>query len=506
MWQRQEIQKMSWGDCLNDKKIISDAYTFDDVLIVPLKSDVLPTEVRTNTSLTSRIELNVPIVSAAMDTVTESRLAIALAQQGGIGIVHRNMSIDKQSAEVDKVKRSESGMIVDPITMSPNERIEDAVKLMAHYKISGVPITENGRLVGILTNRDLRFETRFHLPIREVMTKDSLVTVPVGTTLEEAQRILHKHRIEKLLVVDNNQNLKGLITVKDITKKIKYPLSAKDNQGRLRVGAAIGATGDYLERAAELVRSKVDVVVIDTAHGHSSRVIEAVREMKRRFPDVDLVAGNIATEEAARDLVKAGIDAVKVGIGPGSICTTRVVSGVGMPQITAILNCARVTRETNVPLIADGGIKFSGDITKALAAGADCVMIGSLFAGTDESPGETILNQGRTFKSYRGMGSLGAMMAGSRDRYGQEQESPGKLVPEGIEGRVAYKGPLSSMVTQLVGGLRAGMGYCGVQTIRDLQTHTRFIKITEASLREGHVHDVFITKEAPNYQLDSDND
>jgi IMP dehydrogenase len=500
--QWKEIQKVSWGECLIDKKISGDAYTFDDVLIVPLKSDVLPTEVRTNTKLTNSIELNVPIVSAAMDTVTESRLAIALAQQGGIGIIHKNMPIDKQAAEVDKVKRSESGMIVDPITMSPNDKIEDAVKLMAHYKISGVPITEDGRLVGILTNRDLRFETRFHLPIREVMTKDDLVTVPVGTTLEEAQRILHKHRIEKLLVVDKNQNLKGLITVKDITKKIKYPLSAKDTQGRLRVGAAIGATGDYLERMAELIRAKVDVIVVDTAHGHSSRVLSAVREGKKRFPEMGIMAGNIATEEAARDLVHAGVDAVKVGMGPGSICTTRVVSGVGMPQITAILSCSRATREANIPLIADGGVKFSGDITKALAAGANSVMIGSLFAGTDESPGETILYQGRTFKSYRGMGSLGAMQEGSRDRYGQDQELPGKLVPEGIEGRVPYKGPLSSMVTQLVGGLRSGMGYCGVSTIEELQQKTRFIKVTEASLRESHVHDVFITKEAPNYQLD----
>jgi len=487
---------------LIDKKISGDAYTFDDVLIVPLKSDVLPTEVRTNTKLTNRIELNVPIVSSAMDTVTESRLAIALAQQGGIGIIHKNMSIDKQAAEVDKVKRSESGMIVDPITMSPNDKIEDAVKLMAHYKISGVPITEDGRLVGILTNRDLRFETRYHLPIREVMTKDDLVTVPVGTTLEEAQRILHKHRIEKLLVVDKNQNLKGLITVKDITKKIKYPLSAKDDQGRLRVGAAIGATGDFLERMSELVRAKADVIIVDTAHGHSRRVLDAVQEAKRRFPEMDVIAGNIATEEAARDLVKAGADAVKVGMGPGSICTTRVVSGVGMPQITAILACAHAAQEGNVPLIADGGIKFSGDVTKALAAGANSVMIGSLFAGTDESPGETILYQGRTFKSYRGMGSLGAMQAGSRDRYGQENETSGKLVPEGIEGRVPYKGPLSSMVMQLVGGLRSGMGYCGVRTIEELQQKTRFMKITDASLRESHVHDVFITKEAPNYQLD----
>src|SRR5437899_852113 len=394
---------MPWSDSLSDKKISGEAYTFDDVLIVPLKSDVLPTEARTNTRLTRRIELNIPIISAAMDSVTESRLAIAIAQQGGIGIIHKNMPIDKQAGAVDKVKRSESCMIVDPITMSTNDKIEDAVKLMAYYKISGVPITENGRLVGILTNRDLRFETRFHLPIREVMTKENLVTVPVGTTMEEAQRLLHKHRIEKLLVVDKNQNLKGLITVKDITKKIKYPLSAKDNQGRLRVGAAVGATGDYLERMAELIRAKVDVIVVDTAHGHSARVLQAVKEAKHRFPDMDVIAGNIATEEATRDLVSAGADAVKVGMGPGSICTTRVVSGVGMPQITAILAGARPPHEGNVPLIADGGIKFSGDVTKALAAGADSVMIGSLFAGTDESPGDTILYQARNYKSYRVM-------------------------------------------------------------------------------------------------------
>jgi IMP dehydrogenase len=492
---------MSWGECLSDAKIHGEALTFDDVLIVPLKSDILPTEVSTSTRLTNRIELKVPILSAAMDTVTESRLAIALAQQGGIGIIHKNLSIEQQAAEVDKVKRSESGMIVDPITMSPDQKIQDAVDLMAHYKISGVPITENGRLVGILTNRDLRFETRFQLPIRDVMTKKDLVTVAVGTTLEEAQRILHEHRIEKLLVVDQKQNLKGLITVKDITKKIKYPLSAKDAQGRLRVGAAIGASGDFLERAAELVRMKVDIVAIDTAHGHSSRVLDAVKAMKKKFPELDLIVGNIATEEAARDLISAGADAIKVGIGPGSICTTRVVSGVGMPQITAILNCAKASRKANIPLIADGGIKFSGDISKALAAGADSVMIGSLFAGTDESPGETILYQGRTFKSYRGMGSLGAMQQGSRDRYGQDQEAPGKLVPEGVEGRVPYKGSVSAMVGQLVGGLRAGMGYCGVGTVADLQTRTYFLKITEASLREGHVHDVFITKESPNYQM-----
>ena len=437
-----------------------------------------------------------------MDTVTESNLAIALAQQGGIGMVHRNMSIATQAGEVDKVKRSESGMIVNPITMSPDNQIEDAVKLMARYKISGVPITEDERLVGILTNRDLRFEDRYHLPIRDVMTKENLVTVPVGTTLDEAQRILHKHRIEKLLVVDEDQELKGLITVKDITKRIKYPLAAKDKHGRLRVGAAIGATGDYLERAIELVAAHVDVIVIDTAHGHSSRVIEAIKTVKQRLPETDLIAGNVATSEATADLIEAGVDAVKVGIGPGSICTTRVVSGVGVPQISAIMECARVCREHSIPLIADGGVKFSGDITKAIAAGADTIMIGSLFAGTDESPGEVILYQGRTYKSYRGMGSLGAMQSGSSDRYSQDKAQPNKLVPEGVEGRVAHKGPLASMVTQLVGGLKSGMGYCGCASIADLQVKTKFMKITDASLRESHVHDVFITKEAPNYQLE----
>ena len=484
------------------EKTFQETYTFDDVLLAPRKSDVLPTEVETSTRLTNRITLNIPVASAAMDTVTESRLAIALAQQGGIGIVHRNMSIESQAAEVDKVKRSESGMIVDPITMSPNRKIHDAIELMARFKISGVPITENGRLVGILTNRDLRFEDRFHLPIRDVMTKDKLVTVPVGTTLDEAQRILHKHRIEKLLVVDGDQNLKGLITVKDITKKIKYPLSAKDEHGRLRVGAAIGATGDYAERAAALIQAKVDVIVIDTAHGHSSRVLEAVKTVKSRFPDMDVVAGNIAASEAAADLIDAGVDAIKVGIGPGSICTTRVVSGVGVPQISAIMDCAQVCREHKIPLIADGGVKFSGDITKAIAAGADTIMIGSLFAGTDESPGEIILYQGRTYKSYRGMGSLGAMQTGSSDRYAQDQAQPNKLVPEGVEGRVSHKGPLASLVAQLVGGVKSGMGYCGCSSIEELQTQTQFLKITDASLKESHVHDVFITKEAPNYQLE----
>ncbi len=486
---------------MNEQKF-PETYTFDDVLIIPMKSDILPREVQTRTRLTNRISLNIPLASAAMDTVTESGVAIALAQQGGIGIVHRNMSIESQASEVDKVKRSESGMIVDPITMSPDDKIQDAVDLMAKYKISGVPITEEGRLVGILTNRDLRFEDRFQLPIRNAMTKDNLVTVPVGTTLDEAQQILHKHRIEKLLVVDDKQALKGLITVKDITKKIKYPLSAKDDHGRLRVGAAIGATGDYMGRAAALVDAKVDVIVIDTAHGHSSRVIAAIGEVKKAFPETDLVAGNIASADAAADLIDAGVDAVKIGIGPGSICTTRVVSGVGVPQISAIMECKTVCAQRNIPLIADGGVKFSGDVAKAIAAGADTVMIGSLFAGTDESPGEVILYQGRTYKSYRGMGSIGAMQDGSSDRYAQDTQEPTKLVPEGVEGRVTHKGPLSSMVHQLVGGLRSGMGYCGCSTIEELQVKSRFMKITDASLKESHVHDVFITKEAPNYQME----
>src|SRR5229473_76556 len=469
---------------------ILEGLTFDDLILQPARSDVLPADADTRTCLTRNIALNIPIISAAMDTVTESHLAIALAQQGGIGIVHRNMPIDRQAEEVDRVKRSESGMIVDPVTIAPDKKISDALEFMRRYRISGVPVTKNKRLVGILTNRDLRFETRTDVPISEVMTKDNLITVPVGTTLEQAEEILHRHRVEKLLVVDDQYMLKGLITVKDIQKKLKYPNAAKDPQGRLRVGAAIGATGNYLERAQELAARNVDVLAIDTAHAHSGRVLEAVREIKKALPDVELITGNVGTYEGARDLIALGVDGVKVGIGPGSICTTRVVSGAGVPQMTAIAECARATKGSGVPLISDGGIKYSGDITKAIAAGADSVMIGSLFAGTDESPGETILYQGRTFKSYRGMGSLGAMQAGSRDRYGQDQEAPSKLVPEGIEGRVPFKGPLSSMVTQLVGGLRSGMGYCGVSTIEELQTKTRFVKITDASLRESHVHDV----------------
>jgi IMP dehydrogenase len=481
--------------------VIPEGLTFDDVLLLPARSEVLPADVDTRTSLTSRISLNIPVLSAAMDTVTESHTAIALAQQGGIGIIHRNMSIERQGEEVDRVKRSESGMIVDPVTMAPDQKIAEALEVMKRYRISGVPVTRNGKLVGILTNRDLRFETRLDLSIAEVMTKDNLITVPVGTTLEEAETILHQHRVEKLLVVDDQYMLKGLITVKDIQKKLKYPNAAKDAQGRLRVGAAIGATGDYLERAQELVSRKVDVLVIDTAHAHSKRVTDAVRAVKHALPDVDLIAGNVATYEGARDLIALGVDGIKVGIGPGSICTTRVVSGAGVPQLTAVAECARATRGTGVPLISDGGIKYSGDVTKAIAAGADSVMIGSLLAGTDESPGEVVLYQGRTFKSYRGMGSLGAMAAGSSaDRYAQEGNS--KLVPEGIEARVPYKGPLSELVYQLVGGLRAGMGYCGCRTIAELQQRAGFLRVSPAGLRESHVHDVIIVKEAPNYQLE----
>jgi IMP dehydrogenase len=480
---------------------IPEALTFDDVLLLPAKSTVLPTQVDTRTALTRRISLNIPIVSAAMDTVTESRLAIALAQQGGIGIMHRTMSIAQQACEIDKVKRSESGMIVDPVTVRPDSRISEALEIMKRYKISGVPVTRDGKLVGILTNRDLRFETRLDLPVEKAMTKENLITVPVGTTLDDAEQILHRHRIEKLLVVDEEFNLKGLITVKDIQKRIKYPDAAKDDQGRLRVGAALGVTGDFLERAQELVKVKVDVIVVDTAHGHSGRVMDAVKVLKQKLSEVDLVAGNVATFEGARDLIALGVDGLKVGIGPGSICTTRVVTGAGVPQITAIAECARAARSAGVPIIADGGIKFSGDITKAIAAGASTVMIGSLFAGTEESPGETILFQGRTFKAYRGMGSIGAMAAGSGDRYAQEGEVA-KLIPEGIESRVPYKGLLAEMVLQLVGGLCSGMGYCGCTTIEELQQQARFARITSAGLRESHVHDVIITKEAPNYRLE----
>jgi IMP dehydrogenase len=478
---------------------IPEGLTFDDVLLLPSRSEVVPAQTDTRTWLTRKIGLNIPIVSSAMDTVTESHLAIALAQQGGIGIVHRNMTIERQAEEVDRVKRSESGMIVDPVTVDPEQQISDALNVMKRYRISGVPVTKHGKLVGILTNRDLRFETRTDVPISSVMTKENLITVGVGTTLEEAEAILHQHRVEKLLVVDEHYNLKGLITVKDIQKKLKYPNAAKDAQGRLRVGAALGSSGDFLERACELMKKKVDVLAIDSAHGHHKGVLDAVAAVKARFPEVQLIAGNVATFEGARDLIALGADGIKVGIGPGSICTTRVVSGAGVPQITAIAECSKATSGTGVPLIADGGIKYSGDVTKAIAAGADCVMIGSLFAGTEESPGETILYQGRTFKSYRGMGSMGAMAAGS-DRY--PQDTSGKLVPEGIEGRVPYKGLLSDLVYQLVGGLRAGMGYCGCGTIAELREKAKFVRLTVAGLRESHVHDVIITKEAPNYRLE----
>jgi IMP dehydrogenase len=494
---------------------VPEALTFDDVLLVPARSEVVPANTNTQTQLSRHIALNIPIISAAMDTVTESHMAIGMAQQGGLGIIHRNLTIEQQANEVDKVKRSESGMIVDPVTMSPEAKVSDALDVMKKYKISGVPITQKGgKLVGILTNRDLRFETRFDIPISKVMTKDNLITVPVGTTLEQAEEILHEHRVEKLLVVDDKYNLKGLITVKDIQKKLKYPGAAKDTQGRLRVGAAIGATGDFLERALELAKAKVDVLAIDSAHGHSTLVLEAVKKVKASLPEVELLAGNVATFDGACELVRAGVDGVKVGIGPGSICTTRVVTGVGVPQITAIAEAARATRDAGVPVIADGGIKYSGDVTKALAAGASAVMIGSMFAGTDESPGELILYQGRTFKSYRGMGSLSAMAAGSSERYfqnsdgdastaipvfGEESNRLSKLVPEGIEGRVPYRGSVAMIVTQMVGGLKSGMGYCGCAAIADLQQKARFVRISSAGLRESHVHDVVITREAPNY-------
>ena len=484
---------------------IKEGLTFDDVLLVPAYSEILPGDTDTSTKFSRNINLNIPLCSSAMDTVTEAGLAIALAQQGGIGVIHKNFSIEQQAEEVDKVKRSESGMIVDPVTIGDAHTVSEALNVMQRFKISGVPVVdENNLLVGIITNRDLRFETRFDIPVSEVMTKQPLVTVPVGTTLNEAKVKLQKHRIEKLLVVDENGLLKGLITVKDIQKAIRYPFAAKDELGRLRVAAAIGATGDYLERAEALIESRADAIVIDTAHGHSSRVIEAVKKVKQKFPNFEIVAGNVATAEATRALIDVGVDAVKIGIGPGSICTTRVVTGAGVPQITAIVECVNAAKNSGVPVIADGGVKFSGDVAKAIAAGADSVMIGSLFAGTEEAPGEVILFQGRNFKTYRGMGSIGAMKRGSSDRYAQEGTvSDSKYVPEGIEGRVAYKGTLAEMVTQLVGGLRSGMGYTGCKNIKELQENARFVRITSAGLRESHVHDVIITKEAPNYRLES---
>ncbi len=476
--------------------------TFDDVALVPAKSSVLPSETNTRTHLTRRITINIPIVSAAMDTVTESRLAIAVAREGGLGIVHRVLSPQDQAGEVDKVKKSESGMIMNPVTISPDNTIRDAHKIMAEYRISGIPVTKNGKLVGIVTNRDLRFENRMDLKISQVMTRENLVTAPEGTTLDKAREILHQHRIEKLLVVNSRFELKGLITIKDIAKRIQYPDACKDEHGRLRVGAAVGVGGDAEERVTELAKAGVDVVVVDTAHGHSVSVLDTVRILKRRFPGVEIVAGNVATGDAVRDLIAAGADAIKVGVGPGSICTTRIVAGAGVPQLTAVAECAAAASRAKVPIIADGGIKYSGDISKAIAAGASTVMIGGLFAGTEESPGETVLFQGRTYKVYRGMGSLGAMERGGRDRYAQKDRPVQKLVPEGIEGRVPYRGTMSGVVYQLVGGLRSGMGYCGCRTIAEMQKKARFVQVTYAGLRESHVHDVIITKEAPNYRTE----
>ena len=479
------------------------AFTFDDLLLLPGASAVLPNEVDLSTRLTPRIRLNIPIISAAMDTVTESETAISLARAGGIGILHRNLQIEVQALEVEKVKKSESGMILEPVTIGPREPISKVLALMERYRISGIPVVEGRRLVGIVTNRDLRFETNLDQKVNEVMTKDDLVTAPVGITLEESKALLHQYRIEKLLVVDDDYNLKGLITIKDIEKIKKYPQACKDEYGRLRVGGAVGVGPDREARVDALVKAGVDIIVVDTAHGHSERVIKAVEATKREFPDVELMAGNVGTGEGVRDLIKAGVDSVKIGVGPGSICTTRVIAGVGVPQLTAIFECSKAARETGIPVIADGGVKYSGDVTKALAAGADCVMIGSLFAGTEESPGETVIFQGRSYKIYRGMGSEEAMKAGSRDRYYQEaMDLDSKLVPEGIVGRVPYRGKLSDLVYQLVGGVRSGMGYVGANTIPELQAKAKFVRITPAGLRESHVHDVIIMKEAPNYWVD----
>ncbi len=478
-------------------KIIGEGLTFDDVLLVPQRSEVLPKDVDLRTRLTKTITLNIPLASAAMDTVTEARMAIAIAREGGIGIIHKNMSIEQQAEQVDKVKRSEHGVIVDPFYLSPDHSLSDAMALMEKYHISGVPITENGKLVGIITNRDIRFETDFSKKIRDVMTSENLITAPEGTTLEQAKEILRKYKIEKLPIVDEKGMLKGLITIKDIEKAIKYPNSAKDKNGRLLVGAAVGVARDTMERVEALVAAKVDVITVDTAHGHSVGVINMVKQIKKKYPDLQVIAGNVATAEATRELIEAGADCVKVGIGPGSICTTRVVAGVGVPQITAVMECAEEADKYGIPVIADGGIKYSGDIVKAIAAGASVVMVGNLLAGTEESPGETELYQGRRFKVYRGMGSLGAMAAGSSDRYFQEDAK--KLVPEGVEGRVPFKGPLADTVYQLMGGLRAGMGYCGARNIEELRKNAKFIRITNAGLRESHPHDIYITKEAPNY-------
>jgi IMP dehydrogenase len=485
-----------------DEKL-KEGLTFDDVLILPAKSDVIPAEAEITTQLSRNISLSIPLISSAMDTVTESRMAIALAQQGGMGIIHRNMSIEKQAEEVDKVKRHESGMVVDPITMKPQNKIYEAKEVMKKFGISGLPIVdEDNKLVGILTNRDIRFETRLNLSIEEAMTK-KLITVPLGTSLEEAEKLFHKHKIEKILMVDKDNYLKGLITYKDILKRIQYPDASKDDFGRLRVGAAVGVAEETLERAEALIKAKADVLVVDTAHGHSQRVLDTVTLLKKEFPEQELIAGNIGTVEAAKDLVATGVDAVKVGVGPGSICTTRVVSGAGIPQITAIANVYKVTQNENIPLIADGGIKYSGDITKAIAAGADTVMLGNVLAGTDESPGEVIIFQGRSYKTYRGMGSEEAMRQGGRDRYFQDTfRSDTKLVPEGIEGRIPYKGSVANIIQMMIGGLKAGMGYSGCKILQDLQKRATFIKISHSGVRESHVHDVIITKEAPNYRLD----
>ena len=480
------------------------AFTFDDLILVPRESNVLPAETETKTRLSKNIDINIPVVSAAMDTVTESATAITIARQGGIGFIHKNMSIDQQALEVERVKKSESGMIVDPITIHPEQKISDVLEIMDRFKISGVPVVKGETLVGIITNRDLRFETNTDQKVADVMTKDNLATAKVGITLEESKAILHKRRIEKLLVVDDNGRLKGLITIKDIEKIKKYPYSCKDELGRLRVGAAVGVGPDMDERVAAMAAAHVDILVVDTAHGHSKTVLDAIKRIKGMYPDLEIAAGNVATAAGTRALIKAGVDCVKVGVGPGSICTTRVVAGVGVPQLTAIMDCAKEASEADIPVIADGGIKYSGDITKALAAGADSVMIGSLFAGTEESPGETILFQGRSYKVYRGMGSVEAMKAGSKDRYFQEKNDTigKKMVPEGIVGRVPYRGPLADNIYQLVGGLKSGLGYLGCRTIRELREKTEFVRITPAGLRESHVHDVIITKEAPNYRME----
>lgn len=482
---------------------IEEALTFDDISLLPEYSEILPHETNVETMLTREIPMRIPLTSAAMDTVTEAETAISMAREGGIGFIHRNMSIERQALEVNKVKKSESGMVVDPVTVEPDRKISDVLVLMSRYRISGVPVVKSGQLVGIITNRDLRFETNEDLLVSEVMTKDNLITAPMGISLEESKKLLHKNRIEKLLIVDDQGRLQGLITIKDIMKIIKYPNACKDQLGRLRVGAAVGVGKEVMERVKALRSAGVDVIAIDSAHGHSANVLRTVERIKSEYPDLQVVAGNVATAEGAKSLMDAGADAIKVGVGPGSICTTRIIAGVGVPQVTAIMHCSKAARERGIPIIADGGIKYSGDIVKALAAGADSVMVGSLFAGTDESPGETILYQGRSYKVYRGMGSIGAMKEGSWDRYGQDEPSdPRKLVPEGIEGKVPYRGTVAASVHQLIGGLQAGMGYLGCRTLAELRTRARMVRITSAGLRESHVHDVIITKEAPNYQVD----